>query len=94
MKITVTPAQINEATIRLTRVNFKAIVHENEINIFNSACPESIFANKRTLRLITLEPYEIISIIVKKGTIIIGVPEGTNCSKKEYFFLKIIKQFI
>lgn len=44
--------------------------------IFNNACPEVIFANNRTAKLIMREKFEINSIKIIKGTITNGDPFG------------------
>jgi len=59
-------------------IKLQVINHKNPINIFKSVWPDIIFANNLTDKLITLEKYEIISIITKAGIIIIGTPLGKN----------------
>ena len=51
---------------------------ENPIKIFNKACPDIIFANKRILKLKTLAKYETISIKIKKGAMAKGTPPGKS----------------
>ena len=62
-----------------------AIAHIKLIKIFNKICPDIIFANKRNAKLKILEIYEIYSIIIRPGTIIVGIPSGKN--KTKYFSL-------
>ena len=58
--------------------------HENPIKIFNKACPDIIFANKRILKLNTRAIYETISIRIKNGAIGKGDPLGKNKSVKDH----------
>ena len=53
-------------------------IHAKPINIFNKACPDIIFANKRILKLKTRAIYEINSRRIKKGAITSGTPLGRN----------------
>lgn len=51
---------------------------EKPIKIFNKACPDIIFANKRMLKLKTLAIYDTNSIKMRKGAIASGTPLGSN----------------
>jgi hypothetical protein len=53
--------------------------------IFNKACPDVIFANSRTAKLIIREKFEINSIKIIKGVIIKGAPFG-----KKWLNIKIL----
>jgi hypothetical protein len=44
-----------------------------------------MFAKRRKAKLKILEIYEIYSIIIRPGTIIVGIPSGKN--KTKYFSL-------
>ena len=48
----------------------------NPAKIFNKACPDVIFANKRTAKLIILDKLEINSILIINGARTKGVPAG------------------
>jgi len=51
------------------------------IRIFNSVCPDIMFANNRIPRLNGLAKYEIISMGIKNVVIGNGVPSGKNVLK-------------
>lgn len=74
IKIILTHDQINIATKYVIAVIFHRSFHEKDISIFNKECPDNMLANNRTLRLTTLEPYEMTSTKSKKGDKIRGVP--------------------
>lgn len=54
------------------------IGHNIPLKILSRVCPATRFANNRTPRLKARARYEISSIRTSKGTIPIGVPEGTK----------------
>ena len=61
---------------------------EKPIKIFNKACPDIIFANKRILKLKTLATYETSSIKTKKGAIASGTPLGSKRLTVSHWVLK------
>ena len=54
---------------------------EKPIRIFNSACPDIIFAKSRMLKLKIRATYETASMKIRNGAIGRGAPEGRNRSK-------------
>lgn len=48
----------------------------NDINILTKLCPANIFANNRIPKLTARAMYEINSIKIINGAIIVGVPVG------------------
>ena len=60
-------------------------IQANPIKIFNKACPDIMFANKRMLKLKTRAIYEISSRRIKKGAITNGTPLGKNRFKIFHF---------
>jgi hypothetical protein len=53
---------------------------ENPIKILSNACPESMFAKRRMLRLNTRAMYDTASMKIKKGAIARGAPAGRKRS--------------
>jgi hypothetical protein len=53
-------------------------VQEKPIKILSRACPDSMFANSRMLKLKTRATYETASINTKNGIIKSGAPDGKN----------------
>lgn len=73
--------------------NFQKKINEkhpnpNPAKIFNKACPEVIFANSRTDKLIIRDKLEIISIAIINGVINKGDPFG-----KKWFNIKIFELY-
>jgi hypothetical protein len=56
----------------------KGVVQTKPPIIFINAWPASKLANSRILRLITRAQYEMNSMIIKKGAITKGAPDGKN----------------
>ena len=75
--VTMTHGQIANKTITVPDV---ISVQENPIRIFSNACPDSILAKSRILKLNTRAMYETASIKIRKGAIASGAPAGKKRS--------------
>lgn len=80
-------------TVGKTTNNFQPPINEAAINanpdkIFNIACPEVMFANKRTDILIIRDKFEINSIKIINGVMAIGEPEGKKWLQKKSLLKK------
>lgn len=73
--VTINHGKIAIRLIRDTDVNS---AQEKPIRIFKRACPDSMLANNRILKLKTRATYETSSIKIRNGIIAKGAPEGKN----------------
>jgi len=67
---------------KLKKLGIKKILKEKEINICCNICPESIFANKRIVKLKILAKYDTVSKKIKNHVKLNGNPFGIKIFKK------------
>jgi len=79
---------------KLNHPGIKKILKEKEINICCNMCPESIFANRRIVKLKSLAKYDTVSKKIRNHVKLNGKPFGIKIPKKFHLWYIIPTKLI